>query len=116
VWAVDELSAEVARWIFAQYLEGRGNRAIANGLDPDDVGNAVADLTFSVERAPCARLVSTVCARSGNGGTNRTHRGGVRSGCGAVSGLFGCPGPHGAAPEFECSQTVACVTLIDLFD
>ena len=37
VLAVDEASAEVVRRIFAEYLDGTGDRAIANGLNRDDV-------------------------------------------------------------------------------
>ena len=37
VLAVDELSAEIVQRIFAEYLDGRGDRAIANGLNRDDI-------------------------------------------------------------------------------
>ena len=37
ILAIDESSAEVVRRIFAEYLEGRGDRAIANGLNRDGV-------------------------------------------------------------------------------
>ena len=37
ILAIDDSSAEVVRRIFAEYLEGRGDRAIANGLNRDGV-------------------------------------------------------------------------------
>ncbi|WP_445183950.1 recombinase family protein [Pseudonocardia sp. Cha107L01] len=37
VLAIEEASAEVVRRIFAEYLDGRGDRAIAHGLNRDDV-------------------------------------------------------------------------------
>lgn len=37
VLAVDPVSAQVVRRIFAEYLDGKGNRAIANGLNRDGV-------------------------------------------------------------------------------
>lgn len=37
VLAVDEPTAEVVRRIFAQYLDGNGDRAIANGLNRDGI-------------------------------------------------------------------------------
>ncbi|MGH4020599.1 MAG: recombinase family protein [Pseudonocardiaceae bacterium] len=37
VLAIDESSAEVVRRIFAEYLDGRGDRAIANGLNRDAI-------------------------------------------------------------------------------
>ena len=37
VLAVDELSAEIVQRIFAEYLDGRGDRAIANGLNRDGI-------------------------------------------------------------------------------
>ncbi|MDQ3276339.1 MAG: recombinase family protein [Actinomycetota bacterium] len=37
VLAIDEASAEIVRRIFAEYLEGRGDRAIANGLNSDGI-------------------------------------------------------------------------------
>lgn len=37
VLVIDESSAEVVRKIFAEYLDGMGDRAIANGLNRDGV-------------------------------------------------------------------------------
>jgi Recombinase len=37
VLAIDDASAEVVRRIFAEYLDGRGDRAIAGGLNRDGV-------------------------------------------------------------------------------
>ncbi|MQA12471.1 MAG: recombinase family protein [Pseudonocardiaceae bacterium] len=37
VLAIDEVSAEVVRRIFAEYLDGNGDRAIANGLNRDGI-------------------------------------------------------------------------------
>ncbi|MEV4730142.1 recombinase family protein [Saccharopolyspora sp. NPDC049426] len=35
VLAIDNEVVDVVRWIFAEYLSGRGDRAIANGLNRD---------------------------------------------------------------------------------
>ena len=37
VLAIDEASAEVVRRIFAEYLDGKGDRAIASGLNRDEI-------------------------------------------------------------------------------
>jgi len=37
VLAIEEASAEVVRRIFAEYLDGRGDRAIAHGLNRDRI-------------------------------------------------------------------------------
>jgi hypothetical protein len=37
VVAIDDASAEVVRRIFAEYLDGKGDRAIANGLNRDGI-------------------------------------------------------------------------------
>ncbi len=57
VLAIDEASAEVVRRIFAEYLDGKGDRAIANGLnrdgDPVSVGAAAGP-----EPAPAGRRLA----------------------------------------------------------
>lgn len=37
VLVIDEEAAEVARWIFAEYADSKGDRAIANGLNRDGI-------------------------------------------------------------------------------
>src|SRR3977135_4355005 len=37
ILSVDEAAAQVVRRIFAEYLDGKGDRAIANGLNRDDI-------------------------------------------------------------------------------
>jgi Recombinase len=59
VLAIEDASAEVVRRIFAEYPDGKGDRAIANGLNRDGIpcpsarrqGSVVGGLTINWPRA-----------------------------------------------------------------